>query len=251
MHTSTVPYELYGQEMKGFLAYDDSYDAARPAVVVAHAWRGLDDFAREKAVALAKMGYVAFAADLYGDGINATDDDEALQLMLPLFRDRKLLQERIGAAVDEVRKCPFTDSDKIGAIGFCFGGLTVLELIRSGKDVRCAVSFHGVLADVLGNVRAKRPVNAPRLNGSILFLHGHDDPMVSPTDITAVQDELDEADVDWTFVTYSQTVHAFTNKMANAPDQGTVYMPRSARRSWLTMENYLTEQFAKEKEIAR
>ncbi len=226
-----------------------SFDHPRPAVVIAHAWRGLDDFAREKAVALAEMGYVGFAADVYGGGINAEDDEESMALMLPLFENRKLLQNRINAAVNLVKDLKQTDETHISAIGFCFGGLTVLELLRSGADVRSVISFHGVLADVLGEVKAKRPPNADKLKGSVLFLHGHDDPMVSDTDIKKVLHELDEANVDWQFHIYGHTMHAFTNPMARDADKGTVYQPQAAKRSWQTAQNFLVEQFNLDKEL--
>jgi dienelactone hydrolase len=248
LYSSKIVYEVLGTEMHGFVAYDDKKSGPRPAVVIAHAWRGLDDFAREKAVALAEMGYVGFAADVYGEGVNAENDEESMALMLPLFENRKLLQQRINAAVDLVRDLPQADENLVSAIGFCFGGLTVLELLRSGADIRAAISFHGVLADVLGEVKAKRPPNGDKLKGAALFLHGHDDPMVSDTDIKKVLHELDEANVDWQFNIYGHTMHAFTNPMAQDADKGTVYQPQAAKRSWQTMENYLIEQFNIKKE---
>ncbi|NGX58812.1 MAG: hypothetical protein K940chlam3_01720 [Chlamydiae bacterium] len=248
MNTSTIPYQVRGEEMLGFLAYKESPEP-RPALVISHAWRGQDDFAREKAIALAELGYVGFAADVYGNGINASNDEESMELMLPLFEDRKLLQDRIKGAVDVVKNLPQTDATRIAALGYCFGGLTVLELLRSGADIRCIVSFHALLADVLGEVKAKRPANQKIQASSALFLHGHDDPMVSETDIKKVQYELDEAQVDWQFHTYGHTMHAFTNPLATEANKGIVYQPMSARRSWQSMENFLTEQFNLDREM--
>lgn len=241
MKTSEIPYQVRGETMLGFLAYEESLES-RPAVVVAHAWRGQDDFARDKAIELAKLGYVGFAADVYGNGVHVDNDEASLQLMLPLFEDRKLLQERINGAVDIVRSQPQTDTSRIGAIGFCFGGLTVLELLRSGADIRCIVSFHALLADVLGEVKAKRTPNQKIQDTSILFLHGHDDPMVSETDIKKVLYEMDEGKVDWQFHTYGHAMHAFTNPQANDEDKGIVYEPLAAKRSWQSMKNFLDEQ---------
>ena len=249
MNTSTVSYEVQGKEMRGFLAYKES-DQPSPAIVIAHAWRGLDDFARDKAVELAEMGYVGFAADVYGEGVNAENDEESMALMLPLFEDRSLLQSRIGAAVDQVKGHPQTDTSKIAAMGFCFGGLTVLELLRSGADVRCIISFHALLADALGEVKAKRTPNLFGEGKSALFLHGHDDPMVSETDIKNLLYELDENQVDWQFHTFGHTMHAFTNPSAQEPDKGISYQPLSAKRSLQAMKNFLTEQFnAKEAKV--
>lgn len=243
MQTRTLPYVVEGQTMQGFLAYDDSVKGPRPAVVIAHAWRGQDDFAREKALAFAKMGYVALAADLFGEGITAKSDEESLALMLPLFADRKLLQRRIVKAVELLKEEPLVDPKRIAGVGYCFGGLTMLELLRSGAEIAGVVSCHGLLADVLGEVRAKRPPIGHRLHGSILFLHGADDPMVSDSDIRQVTEELDEHGVDWQFNTYSQTVHAFTNPDAKDPDHGTLYNARTAKRSWRSLVNFLEEIF--------
>jgi len=247
LNTSTVSYEVEGKEMRGFLAYQNS-DSPRPGIIIAHAWRGLDDFARQKAIELAEMGYVGFAADVYGDGINAHNDEESMALMIPLFEDRSLLQARIGAAVEYTKGLSQTDSSKLGAIGFCFGGLTALELLRSGADVQCIVSFHALLSDALGEVKAKRPPKHYAKNVSALFLHGHDDPMVSETDVHNLLYELDENHVDWQFHIYGHTMHAFTNPEANDSDQGISYQPKSARRSWQAMKNFLQEQFQSEEE---
>ncbi len=227
--------------MRSRLALEDSSEP-KPAVVIAHAWRGLDDFSIKKAEEIAKMGYVALAADVYGDGVNAKNDEESMELMLPLFKDRALLQSRIGAAVSQVKAHPEVDPARIAAIGFCFGGLTVLELLRSGSDVRCIVSFHALLADVLGEEKAKRPPKNYPKKCAALFLHGHDDPMVSETDINNLWYELDENGVDWQFTTFGHTMHAFTNPGANDPDKGIVYEPKAAARSWNAMKDFLSEQ---------
>lgn len=244
MPSQTLSYSVRDQEMKGFLAYEELFEGKRPGIIIAHPWRGQDEFVKEKALQFAKMGYVAMAADVYGNGRKALNDEEALSLMLPLFEDRRLLQERIGKAVEIFSNLPHVDKDRIVAIGFCFGGLTVLELLRSGAPVRGIVSFHGLLADVLGEVRAKRPPNAVTIKTSALFLHGADDPMVSQADIRTTLEELDELEVDWQFNSYSQTVHAFTNPLAQDADHGMVYNDRTAKRSWSALENFLKEMFA-------
>lgn len=243
MFQATVDYQVHGKTMKGFLAYETRDDQPRPGIVIAPAWGGLDDFAREKAIALAEAGYIAFAADIYGEGVSATHDDHRLQLMLPLFEDRQLLQDRIVGALNELKKQPLTDTRCVGAIGFCFGGLTVLELLRSGADVRGVVCFHALLADTLGEVKAKRLPIADKIKGAALFLHGHDDPLVSEKEIHTLFDELDEARVDWQFSIYGHTLHGFTNPAAQDPNQGTLYNPLIARRAWLAMVNFFQEQF--------
>jgi len=245
---STVPYSFDGQQMLGYLTYDNSITEKRPAVLIAHAWRGQDDFARQKADEFASKGYVAFAMDVFGDCKNATTDEESLELMLPLFKERKLLQERAKAALAVVCEVPYTDSQRVGVIGFCFGGLTALELLRSVAEVRCIVCCHAVLADQLGDVKAIRTPNKPKLSGSALFLHGNDDPMVSSHNIQSTQEELDEADVDWQFHTFGKTLHAFTNPQANDAEKGLLYSPLASARSWHAINHFFTEQFNSTKE---
>lgn len=237
LHKTEIDYGSF----QGFLAKKEG--AERPGVVIFHAWRGHDSFVREKAIALAEMGYAAFAADIYGKGVVAHSDEEAMSLMLPLFEDRKLLQERTKSAVETLKQQPGVNPSKIAAIGFCFGGLTAFELLRSGEEIKGIVSFHGLLADKLGNVKAKRPQKRPKMKGAALFLHGNDDPMVSSTDIRNTEHELSEAGIDWQFNTYGHTVHGFTNPEAKNVEGGIVYEPKAAKRAWQSMALFLEEIF--------
>lgn len=145
MKNERVLYECDGVGFQGELYYEKP--GKKPCVLVAHAWMGQDDFAREKAKSLAKLGYVGFAVDLYGEAKNAHSADEAVKLMAPLFMDRKLLQNRLKAAFEVAKNHPEVDAARIGGIGFCFGGLSIIELFRSGVDVKGVVSFHAVLGD--------------------------------------------------------------------------------------------------------
>ncbi len=243
MHSEEVVYLCGETELRGYLCYCDGITAKRPAVIVSHAWRGLDDFPRFKAESLARLGYIAFAADNYGGGRTAKNDEEAVGLMFPLFLDRLLLQERIKAALRHVSTLPLVDSKRVGAIGFCFGGLTVLELLRSGAPVRGVVSFHGGLGTKVGGKQAKTVPIASNITGSALFLHGHDDPLVSQEDIDRVTKELTAAKVDWQFMHYGHTSHAFTNPEAKDSASGMAFQEASARRSWLAMTNFFDEIF--------
>lgn len=243
MITETITYECKGVALKGHIVYSGEASAKRPAVIVAHAWRGQDDFARERAHELAELGYVGFAADLYGDGKTAQTDEEALKLMLPLFLDRSLLRERINAAFDVLKSHPYVDAAEIGAIGFCFGGLTVIELLRSGADVAGVVSFHGVLGDKLGEHKATLAPNAKKIEGSLLILHGHDDPLSSAEDICHIQDEFTLAKVDWQMNIYGHTMHAFTNPQAHDLKNGLVFEAIANMRSWREMCNFFEEIF--------
>jgi dienelactone hydrolase len=250
MHEEVIPYKVGDMEMKGYLAYDPSFSSPRPGVLVAHAWRGLDDFAKEKARELAKLGYVAFAADVYGNGITVDTDDKALALMRPLFLNRKELRRRIGAAYDVLAKQPQVDRSKLGAIGFCFGGMTVIELLRDGRDLRGVVSFHGVLARELGDKKVELAPNAPQIKGALLILHGHDDPLMSRGDIEYVQKEFTDAKVDWQLHEYGHAVHAFTNPKVSDVKSGFAYNAKAARRAWQNMVNFFDEvlNFVKGKE---
>lgn len=219
----------------------------RPAIIVAHAWMGQDAFAQSKARLLADLGYIGFAADLYGEGKKTTDPEEAEKLMLPLFMDRALLQKRIKVAYEAIAAHPMVDSNAIGAIGFCFGGLTVIELLRSGVNVKGVVSFHGLLGANMGSHTAKTVPIAKNIKGSLLVLHGHEDPLVSLEDIVQTQQEFSDAGVDWEMNIYSHTSHAFTNPEAKNKKHGLFFNPLSSERAWWAMIHFFSERFQFEK----
>lgn len=229
-----VEYAHQGTVLEGFMAWDDAATAPRPAVLVSHAWVGRDEFACIKARALAELGYVGFALDMYGKGVLGRTVEENARLMKPFMDDRALLQTRITAALSAVRRQPEVDASRIAAIGFCFGGLCVLDLARTGADLRGVVSFHGLLTP---------PGNIPRptIRSKVLVLHGFDDPMAPPEQVLALAKELTDAGCDWQVHAYGGTVHAFTNPVANDPAFGTVYSATADRRSWLSMRNFLEE----------
>lgn len=235
MHTSNYLYHHGQQELHGYLAHLEIKDEQpRPAVLVAHDWSGRNDFACEKTELLARMGYVALALDMYGQGRTGVTVDEKMALMEPLAADRKLLRERIRAAFDALIAMPEVDASRVAAIGFCFGGMCVLDLARSGAEVKAVVSFHGLLNkpdDV-----ANQPINA-----RILALHGYDDPMVKPPQVDEFCREMTEAKADWQVHQYGNTQHGFTNPRAQDPKLGTVFNPQAAARSWLAMSEFLKE----------
>jgi dienelactone hydrolase len=222
--------------LEGFFAYDDSISARRPAVLISHAWGGRDNFVMEKAKKIAELGYFAFALDMYGAGKIGKDREENGQLMQPFMTDRALLQRRITAALSAVKLLPWVDDTKIAAIGFCFGGLCVLDLARTGADIKGVVSFHGLLS---------RPDNLKDIpiKAKVLVLHGNDDPMASLQDRVNLEQELTLAGADWQLHNYGHTMHAFTNPLANDPDFGTVYQANADQRSWQSMINFFTEIF--------
>ena len=244
MQTETITYFDGDLPLKGFMAFNDKTDHRRPAVLVAPAFRGLDEFARKKALQLAQFGYVAFALDMYGEGKVTEDLEEAGKLMAPFYFDRALLQQRALAAFDYMSGHELVDRTRMGAIGFCFGGLVAIELIRSGAPLKGAVSFHGVLGNSLQGTSAKTVPISPSASGSLLILHGHDDPLVPPADVLAMQEELSGAGIDWQMHIYGGTMHAFTNPKAQAPEKGTLYSEKADRRSLRAMQNHFDELFS-------
>lgn len=241
MHKETVAYMLDGKEYRLHVVYDKQRQTAMPCVLVAHAWRGQDDFARDKAAKLAELGYVGVALDIYGGACTAQTNEEAAELMMPLFFDRYELQKRMKAAFTTAKSLPLVESKAIGGIGFCFGGLAIIELLRSGADVRGVVSFHAVLGNEKEGKKAKTVPIAKGIQGSLLMLHGADDPLVTSEDIEHTQHEFEEAGVDWQMHIYGHTLHAFSVPQANDYPLGLVYNPRAEKRSWQSMKNFFSE----------
>lgn len=236
MRIEKIAYSEGQADLEGHLALAAYDSAKKPVVLVAHAFRGQDDFERDKAEALAELGYAGFALDVYGKGVLAKSPEEGGQLMAPFLEDRALLRRRLAAGLEAVVDHPRIDRSRVAAIGFCFGGLCVLDLARSGADVRGVVSFHGLFHPP--GIEAK-PVTA-----KVLALHGYDDPMAKPDQLAAFAQEMTDASVDWQVHAYGNTMHAFTNPRANDPDRGTVYEPRADRRSWAAMKAFLAEVLA-------
>ncbi len=234
--SNTVGYTDEDVLLEGFFAYDDAIEGKRPVVLINHAWGGRDDFVGGKAIKLAELGYLAFAVDMYGKGVKGESKEQCAALMQPFMDDRAKLQQRLNAGLQAVKLMPWADENKIAAIGFCFGGLCVLDLARSGADIAGVVSFHGLLFPA-------ENISEPVVKAKVLVLHGRDDPMVPPDLVLSFQEELTQAGADWQFMSYGNTMHAFTNPVANDPDFGTVYQADADRRSWLAMQTFLSEIF--------
>jgi len=219
---------------EGFFCYDDSFPGPQPVVLISHDWSGRGEFTEKKAHRLAYHGYAAFALDMYGKGKRGKTTEENQALMMPLIQDRALLAKRINAALAHVRTLPQVDARRVAAMGFCFGGLCVLDLARSGADVRGVVSFHGIL-------KPNGLPPPPRIDAKILILHGYDDPMAPPEDVLAIAKEFTQAGADWQVHAYGHTVHAFTNPHANHAAGGMVYNEKAQRRSWHSLVAFLEE----------
>ncbi len=233
-----MDYEHKGTVLEGQLAWDDSFDLPRPGVMVCHAWAGRSEFENNKAVELAKLGYTGFALDLYGKGVLGTSTDENAALMQPFIDDRSMLQQRLLLSLDTMREQAEVDQSKVAAIGFCFGGLCVLDIARSGADIDGVVSFHGLFG-APGNTAGNT------IKAKVLALHGWDDPMAPPDAVVALGQELTSMGADWQLHSYGNTMHAFTNPEANDPGFGTVYSESADRRSWTSMQIFLGVLFGK------
>ena len=237
MMTKSIEYHDGSTVLEGYLAYHDT-GAPKPAVLVSHDWSGRRELACKGAERIADMGYAGFALDMYGKGIFGADGDADRNgaLMAPFAQDRALLRRRINAALHAVRLLPQVDATRVAAMGYCFGGLCVLELARSGADVKGVISIHGIFA----------PGNVPNetISAKVLCLHGHDDPMVPPEQVLALETEMTRANADWQIHVYGGTMHAFTNPKASNPSFGTVYKEVAANRAYRSIENFLGEVFA-------
>lgn len=237
VRTEMVEYKLGDTALEGYLAYDDSTKIRRPGVLLIHEWMGLGPYEKRRADQLAAMGYVAFAADIYGKGVRPRNADEAKQTSATYKNNRALLRARVQAALDTLKKQPFADPARIAAIGYCFGGTTALELARSGADVRGVVSFHGGLD-------SPNPTDGRNIKAKVLVLHGADDPLVPQDQILAFQDEMRKGGVDWQMIYYGGAVHRFTAREAgDNPSTGLAYNEKADRRSWEDMKQFFGEIF--------
>ncbi len=236
--TKTVAYRQDGTALQGYLAYDDAVRGKRPGVLVVHEWWGLNDYARKRTEQLAGLGYVAFAADMYGGGATTGNPEEAGRWAGGLKSNPPLMRGRAQAALQVLAANPLVDPRRLAAIGYCFGGTTVLELAYSGADLAGVVSFHGGLP-------RPGPEDLTHLKAAILVLHGADDPHVPAADVAAFQEAMRQAHADWQMVFFGGAVHAFTNPAAGSNQAGGVaYDARADRRSFRCMQEFFREIFA-------
>jgi dienelactone hydrolase len=237
LQTKSVEYTHAGQVLEGFLAYDDAVQGRRPAVLVVHEWWGLNDYIKKRTEQLAGLGYIAFAADMYGKGKRAKTAQEAGSLANPYLSDRRLLRERAGAGLQILENHDLTQKGKIAAIGYCFGGTTVLELGMSGAPVAGIVSFHGSL-------NFPNPEDFKNIKGKVLVLTGAEDPFVPPDKGAAFWQGMRTAGADWQMNLYSGAVHSFTNpESGNDKSKGVAYNRQADRRSWEEMKLFFGEIF--------
>lgn len=238
--TQPVVYEHAGVKLEGLLAYDDAVTTPRPGVLVVHEWWGLNDYVKGRAKQLAEMGYVAFALDMYGQGVVTTEAKKAGELAGKFYGDPKAWAARARAGLDQLLATGKVAPGKVASIGFCFGGSTSLVLAYSGAPLTGVVSFHG----------SPVPAWEGAANGAkILMLHGAADVFIKPEEITAFEKSVNAGKFDWQWISYAGAVHAFTNPDADALGKANnipvFYHPTAARRSWEHMQVFFREIFAK------
>ena len=235
--TEAVTYEHEGVQLKGYLAYDNATDKRLPGVLVVHEWWGHNEYAQKRARMLAELGYVAFALDMYGEGVLADTPAEASALATPFYQDRGLMRGRALAGLDVLANHPRVNDEKLGAIGYCFGGTVCLELARSGAPIDATVSFHGGLSTT-------DPADANNITGSVLVCNGAADAFVPEQERTAFREEMENAGVDYQFIEYGGAVHTFTNPDADAIGMDNVaYDAKAGKRSWRAMLSLFDEKF--------
>jgi len=235
--TSVLTYREGQTTLEGLYAFDDAFTGKRPGILVVHDWMGVTDSTRETLEMLARGGYAAFASDIYGQGIRPSNPQEAAAEAGKYKADRALLRKRVNAGLVQLQSAAEVDSTRLAALGFCFGGTTVLELARSGANVQGVVSFHGGLD-------SPSPEDGKHIKSKVLVLHGADDPFVKPQDIIAFQEELRKAKVDWQMMYFGNAVHSFTQQKAGTDNsKGAAYNEPASRRSWLITKAFFSELF--------
>ncbi len=236
LQTKEIEYNDNGIICRGFMAYEDTIIQPKPCVLIAHDWTGRSEAFCDKAKELATYGYVGFAIDMYGNAKLGHTNEEKKGLLSPLMAHRKNLLARIHSAFETAAALPEIDPTKIAAIGYCFGGLCVLDLARAGTHVKGVASFHGLLS-------APESALCEHIRAKILVLHGYDDPMATPPQVQQFAQEMTQRKADWQIHMYGHTQHSFTNPEANDDQLGLHYNEQADRRSWMSTELFLKEIF--------
>jgi dienelactone hydrolase len=234
--TETVEYKDGDATLKGFLAYDDKAEGKRPGVLVVPEWWGVNDYVKSRAQQLAELGYVAFVADIYGEGFTTTDPKVAGK-RAGEAKQAGWLRSRGKLALDQLRKNEHVDAQNVAGIGYCFGGSGVLELARAGEDLKGVVTFHGALD-------TKQPATEGQIKPKILILHGDADPLVPPEQVQAFEQEMKAAKADYKIVRYPDAKHAFTNPDADKVGMAAIgYNAAADKHSWADMQAFFKAIF--------
>jgi dienelactone hydrolase len=233
--SEAVQYESNGAKLTGYLYYDDAKTEKRPGVMVVHEWWGLNDYAKKRAEMLAELGYVAFAADMYGDGKVTDKPAQAKEWMTETTSDVEAWRATALAGLEQLKKSDKVDTTKLAAVGYCFGGGTILQMAYSGVKLNGIVSFHGSLPSA---------PDGTEINTKVLAFHGNADAMVPPATVAKFEEQMEKSGADWQFVAFGGARHAFTN-----PDAGKYgvenlkYDEKADKRSWQGMQDFFNEIF--------
>lgn len=238
VQTEAIEYKDGDTKLKGFLVYDDSLEGKRPGVIVVHEWWGLNDYAKQRAEMLAELGYVAFAIDMYGDEKVTEHAKDAEAWKSQVTENVDAWQRRALLGLDILKKHALVDPNFTAAVGYCFGGATVMQIAYAGADLDGVVSFHGSLPPA----SAEQQKN---IKASVLVAHGESDGFIPPDRIAAFKQALDAADADWQMVIYGGARHGFTNPGADEYGiDGIKYDEKADERSWALMQLFLDEVFS-------
>jgi dienelactone hydrolase len=236
-----ITYNGDNTTMNGYVVYKDSGQEKRPAVLVVHEWWGLNDYSKRRARELADLGYVAMAVDMFGNGQTASSPDEAMKLAGPFYQNPQLTKTRLDAALAKLKTFPQVDTSNIAAIGYCYGGYTVLNAAKLGEPLKGVVSFHGNL----GGVKPDKNL----LKARVLVLHGEADPIVKQDEVSQFRKQMDSVGANYTFKSFPNAKHAFTNPAADSVENkfhiGVGYNADADRQSWNDMKDFLRELFGK------
>lgn len=230
-----VDYVVNGKTMQGYWCVPADSDSRRPTVIIVHDWNGIDAYEKMRADMIAGLGYNAFCVDIYGKGVRPKNAQESGAEAAKYYADHALLIERAKGGLDFVKKQELAVPSEIAAMGYCFGGMTVLEMARAGFDLKAVVSFHGSLA-------TKTPLTPGKFKGKALVLHGEADPVVSKADVEALKAEMKNAKVDFKFVSYPNALHSFTIK-GGPVTPATKYDENADNGSWHEMQTLFDSIF--------
>jgi len=236
VQSKVVEYQQGDTTCEGVLFWDDSVSGPRPGVLVVHQWLGLTGYEKHRGEMLARLGYVALCADVYGKGVRPKTTAEAGAEAGRYKADRNLLRARVNAGLDELKKSELVDKSRLAAIGYCFGGTAVLELARSGAQLNGIASFHGGLD-------SPAPADGKNIKCPVLVCHGADDPFEKPEDLAAFENEMRDAKVDWRLIKYGGAVHSFTQPDVGTAIPGASYNERADKRAWEDMKLFFAETF--------
>ncbi|PRC41317.1 carboxymethylenebutenolidase [Mycobacterium sp. ITM-2017-0098] len=240
VHTTSLRHDIDGATFDSVLVQRDVPDntgATPPTVLVFHGMEGRSDAQLEFAMRLAELGYQAIAVDLFGEDVSRGGIDATGAAMAAFVEDRTALAHRLATVLDTLTAAPAVDADRVAAIGFCFGGLCVLDLARAGHPLVGVASFHGLLTPL--PQAAQREVTA-----KVIVFHGWDDPFATPEDVVALGREFSGRGIDWQLHAYGNTLHAFMAPFANDPARGVLFSESASRRAWTLAEHFLAECFS-------